>query len=82
MKLDLDTDRVIDEFGYLTKNLKGSIYCVYYHVLFLIRRASIVASVHLLHDFPYVQASISSVSCLAVISIAGTLSYNPNKTFL
>lgn len=81
IKLDLDTDSTMLKYGFLIKNYKDSILCVWYHVLFLIRRLSIVASVHLLDDSPYIQTSMCSLSCCAVIVIVGTLSYYIYQTF-
>ncbi len=57
----------LETYTYLTKNYKDSIVCRYYHIFFLIRRLSIAASIHLLHHYPYIQVSICSFSCFAVL---------------
>jgi hypothetical protein len=56
-----------ETYAYLTKNYKDSIICRYYHVFFLTRRLSIAASIHLLHNYPYIQVSICSFSCFTVL---------------
>jgi hypothetical protein len=57
----------METYGYLIQNYKDSLFGAYYHVLFLLRRLCIAGSIHLFYDLPYIQVSICSLSCLAVI---------------
>jgi hypothetical protein len=67
IKLDSSNNSNLETYTYLTKKYKDSIICRYYHVFFLIRRLSIAASIHLLHNYPYIQSSICSFSCFTVL---------------
>ena len=68
-KLLLDDEEFCKLYGYLVNNLKEDAKSVFYHVLFLVRRLSIVASTNLLNSSPYAQTIICSVSSWVVMYI-------------
>ncbi len=67
-------DNIMDEefvgaYAFLVRDFKQKIFCVYFHVIFLARRLILVASVHLLYNYPLAQVIVISVSCWIVIFI-------------
>jgi len=59
----------IGAYTFLVKDFKESIYCIYFNVIFLVRRIAIVVSVHVLHSYPIAQVVVCSIVCWIVISI-------------
>lgn len=62
-------EEFVEKYGILVKDYKGSLFCLYFHVIFLVRRLCIVFSVYLLKNWPAAQVSLICVSCWIVISI-------------
>ena len=58
IKSQENEERSLELHGYLIKNYKDSLLSLFYHLIFLIRRLFIAASIHIFQDFPYVQAII------------------------
>lgn len=67
-KQNLNEEELMSSYGYLVKDFKLSVYSVYYHVIFLVRRLSIAASINFLNEVPYVQSTLCSLSCCIVLS--------------
>lgn len=76
IKCQVDQDDYLQLYGFWIKNYKDSVFSVYYHVVFLIRRLSISASIHLLEDCQYIQSIICILSCFTVIHILGCNSFD------
>lgn len=53
-------------YGPFVKDYKESLVCIYYNVIFLVRRLSIAISVNFLRSESYYQTCLCNVSCLLV----------------
>ncbi len=67
-KENIGDEEFVGAYAYLARDFKEKVLCVYFHVIFLIRRLVLVGSIHLLQDYPLTQVIIISVVCWIVIS--------------
>jgi hypothetical protein len=66
-KDNIKDEEFINAYAFLVRDFKEKVHCIYFHVIFLIRRLILVASVHLLHNLPLAQVIICSLVCWTVI---------------
>ncbi len=66
---NISDEEFVGAYASLVRDFREKIFCVYFHVIFLARRLILVASVHLLYNYPLAQVILISVSCWIVIFI-------------
>jgi len=68
-KDEIGNEDFIGACAFLVRDFKEKILFVIYHVIFLVRRLVLIASLYLLHDYPTTQVILISVVCWIVIFI-------------
>jgi hypothetical protein len=68
-KPKISTEEFIGLYGYLVQDFKDNKLSMHFYVIFLVRRLTVVASIHLLKEFPLAQVISCTVFCSMVISM-------------